>query len=148
MKEIGFVCFGEVNTPYERLVLMHDGTVETLKSLGGNLLDAGLVIDDAKYETADAALGKLKTRELDCLIVCVAGWVPTHAVIRVTDAFRHLPVLLWGLCGWKENGKIVTTAAQAGTTAIRPALEAMHYRFKYVYSVIVSPNLSRKSTRL
>lgn len=139
MKEIGFVCFGEVNTPYERLVLLHDGAVETLKALGGNLLDAGLVIDDAKYETADAALGKLKTRELDCLIVCVAGWVPTHAVIRVTDAFRHLPVLLWGLCGWKENGKIVTTAAQAGTTAIRPALEAMHYRFKYVYSVIGKP---------
>jgi len=139
MKEIGFVCFGEVNTPYERLVLMHDAAVETLSALGGNLLDAGLVIDDVKYETADAALGKLKTRELDCLIVCVAGWVPTHAVIRVTDAFRHLPVLLWGLCGWKENGKIVTTAAQAGTTAIRPALEAMHYRFKYVYSVIGKP---------
>jgi L-fucose isomerase-like protein len=139
MKEIGFVCFGEVNTPYERLVLLHDGALETLKTLGGNLLDAGLVIDDVKYETADAALGKLKARELDCLIVCVAGWVPTHAVIRVTDAFRHLPVLLWGLCGWKENGKIVTTAAQAGTTAIRPALEAMHYRFKYVYSVIGKP---------
>ena len=139
MKEIGFVCFGEVNTPYERLVLMHDGALKTLRALGGNLLDAGLVIDDVKYETADAALGKLKARELDCLIVCVAGWVPTHAVIRVTDAFRHLPVLLWGLCGWKENGKIVTTAAQAGTTAIRPALEAMHYRFKYVYSVIGKP---------
>ncbi len=139
MKEIGFVCFGEVNTPYERLVLMHDGAVETLKALGGNLLDAGVVIDDAKYETADAALGKLKTRDLDCLIVCAAGWVPTHAVIRVTDPFRHLPVLLWGLCGWKENGKIITTAGQAGTTAIRPALEAMHYRFKFVYSVIGKP---------
>ena len=59
MKEIGFVCFGEVNTPYERLVLMHDGAVETLKALGGNLLDAGVVIDDAKYETADAALQPL-----------------------------------------------------------------------------------------
>ncbi|MEN6418970.1 MAG: hypothetical protein ABFC73_08635 [Clostridiaceae bacterium] len=139
MKEIGFVCFGEVNTPYERLVLMHDGAVETLKALGGNLLDAGVVIDDAKYETADAALDKLNARDLDCLIVCVAGWVPTHAVIRVTDPFRHLPVLLWGLCGWKENGKVITTAGQAGTTAIRPALEAMHYRFKFVYSVIGKP---------
>ena len=39
MKEIGFVCFGEVNTPYERLVLMHDEALETLKALGGNLLD-------------------------------------------------------------------------------------------------------------
>ena len=76
---------------------------------------------------------------MDCLIVCVAGWVPTHAVIRVTDHFRHLPILLWGLCGWCENGKLVTTADQAGTTAIRPAFEAMHYRFKYIYSIIDKP---------
>ena len=40
------------------------------------------------------------------------------------------------MCGWMENGRLVTTADQAGTTAIRPALEAMGYRFRYVYSVI------------
>ena len=70
----------------------------------------------------------LKAREFSSLIICVAGWVPTHAVIRVADTFRNLPVVLWGLCGWRENGRLVTTADQAGTTAIRPALEAMGYR--------------------
>lgn len=139
MKEIGFVCFGEVNTPYERLQIKHDGALKTLEVLGGRVHDAGVVTDDAKYETADAAAGKLGAQELDCLILCVAGWVPTHAVIRVADRFRHLPVLLWGLCGWMENGHLVTTADQAGTSAIRPALQAMHYRFKYVYSVIGKP---------
>ena len=97
------------------------------------------MIDDAKYETADRAIEILKGKELDCLILCVAGWIPTHAVIRVSDPFRHLPVLLWGLCGWMENGHLVTTADQAGTTAIRPALAAMHYRFQYVYSVVGKP---------
>lgn len=139
MQEIGFVCFGEVNTPYERLQIKHDGALKTLSALGGNVHDAGLVIDDAKYETADAAIEKLKAQELDCLILCVAGWIPTHAVIRVADPFRHLPVLLWGLCGWMENGKLVTTADQAGTTAIRPALQSMHYRYKYIYNVIGKP---------
>jgi len=139
MKEIGFVCFGEVNTPFERLRIKHDGALQTLGSLGGNVHDAGVVVDDAKYETADAAIAKLAAQELDCLILCVAGWVPTHAVIRVADRFRQLPVLLWGLCGWMENGHLVTTADQAGTTAIRPALQAMHYRFKYIYSVIGKP---------
>ena len=140
MKQIGFICFGEVNTPYERLVSKRDGALKALsEGVTGKIHDAGIVIDDPAYETADAAIEKLKAVEMDCLIVCVAGWVPTHAVIRVTDHFRHLPMLLWGLCGWRENGKLITTADQAGTTAIRPAFEAMHYRFKYIYSIIGKP---------
>ena len=141
MKQIGFVCFGEVNTPFERLAIKHDGALKTLGALEDSaVFDAGIVIDDPAYETADAAIAKLSAAgELDCIILCVAGWVPTHAVIRVTDRFRQLPMLLWGLCGWMEHGHLVTTADQAGTTAIRPALAAMHYRFAFVYSVIGKP---------
>lgn len=140
MKQIGFVCFGEVNTPFERLVIKHDGAINTLQALNQtNLIDAGVVIDDSRYETADRAIATLQKQELDCLILSIAGWVPTHTVIRVTDHFRHLPVLLWGLCGWREGEHLVTTADQAGTTAIRPALAAMHYRFKFVYNVIDKP---------
>ncbi len=133
---VGVVTFGEVNTPFERLQIKHDEAVRDLGALDIDLIDAGIVIDDPAYKTADAAIARLKGKEFSSLIVCVAGWVPTHAVIRVTDAFRSLPMVLWGLCGWMENGRLVTTADQAGTTAIRPALEAMGYRFSYVYSVI------------
>ena len=133
---IGYVCFGEVNTPIERLHMKHDEALAALQAKFQNVIDGGLVIDDPAYETADAAYAKLAGLDLDCLIVCVAGWIPTHAVIRVTDHFRHIPMLLWGLCGWKENGRIITTAEQAGTTAIRPAFEALEYNFKYVYNVI------------
>lgn len=133
---VGMVTFGEVNTPFERLQIKHDEAVRDLGSLDIDLIDAGIVIDDPAYKTADAAITRLKGMEFSSLIVCVAGWVPTHAVIRVTDVFRNLPMVLWGLCGWMENGRLVTTADQAGTTAIRPALEAMGYRFSYVYSVI------------
>ena len=137
---IGYVCFGEVNTPIERLQMKHDEALESLKTAGvEGLLDGGLVIDDPAYETADAAYAKLEGQDLSCLIVCVAGWIPTHAVVRITDHFRHVPMLLWGLCGWKENGRIVTTAEQAGTTAIRPAFEALDYSFKFVYNSIGKP---------
>lgn len=140
MKEIGFVCFGEINTPFERLVIKHDGALQLLLALNdAQITDAGVVIDDAQYAYADSAVNSLKERELDCLILCVAGWVPTHTVIRVADHFRHLPVLLWGLSGWMEHGHLVTTADQAGTTAIRPALAAMHYRHKFIYSVVGKP---------
>ncbi len=134
--EIGFVAFGEVNTPIDRLNMKHDEGFKALKKQIPDLLDAGLVIDDPKYQTADAALDKLLGHDLDCIILCVCGWIPTHALIRVTDKFRHLPFVLWGLCGWKEKERIITTAEQAGTTAIRPTLEALHYNFKYVYNTI------------
>ena len=139
MKRVGFVCFGEVNTPFERLQLKHDQALTELQKKEYDLTDAGVVIDDEKYETADRAVEILAGKEYDCIILCVAGWIPTHALVRVTDVFRHIPMLLWGLCGWYENGKLVTTADQAGTTAIRPALEALGYTFKYVYSVVNKP---------
>lgn len=134
--QVGLVCFGEINTPYERLASKHDGAVKSLAALGSELLDAGIVIDDEAYQTADAAIAKLKGQDLHALIICVAGWVPTHAVIRVTDAFRHLPMILWGLCGWKENGRLVTTADQAGTTALRPVFEEFGYRFRFIYNIV------------
>ncbi|MBR4768966.1 MAG: hypothetical protein IK088_08320 [Lachnospiraceae bacterium] len=137
--QVGFVCFGEINTPFERLQLKHDEAFKALSEKVCNLIDAGVVIDDPGYEYADKALSLLRGKEFDCLVVAVAGWVPTHAVIRVLDPFRHLPMVLWGLCGWYENGRLITTADQAGTTAIRPALEAMHYTFKYVYSIVNRP---------
>lgn len=138
-KQVGFVCFGEVNTPIERLRMKHDEALAVLQGLGYEVLDAGLVIDDPAYETADAAAQKLKGFDMACLVVCVAGWIPTHAVIRVTDTYRHIPMLLWGLCGWRENGRIITTAEQAGTTALRPTFEALGYSFKYLYNVIGQP---------
>lgn len=114
-KQVGFVCFGEVNTPIERLNLKHDDALSALAPLGYNLLDGGLVIDDPGYQTADAAVEKLRGFDMACLIVCVAGWIPTHAVIRVTDHFRHIPMLLWGLCGWQKT-------AVSSQRQIRPAL--------------------------
>ena len=136
MNKIGFVCFGEVNTPFDQLEKKHDHALDELDVLNADIVDAGIVVDDPEYQTADRAIDELSSLDLSSLIVCLAGWVPSHAVIRVTDVFRHLPMVLWGLSGWKENSKLVTTADQAGTTALRFVFEVMKYQFKYVYSVI------------
>ncbi len=137
---VGFICFGEVNTPYERLQIKHDSAMHSLKQLDLEVADAGIVVDDPGYETADASIQKLNNYPISSLVVCIAGWIPTHAVIRVTDSFRHLPLLIWGLCGWKEDGRIITTADQAGTTALRPAFQALGYKFKFIYSIINKPD--------
>ena len=139
-RNIALICFGEINTPYERLEKKHAGA---LKSLSGfenvEVIDGGIVIDDPEYKAADAAIDRLRGKTFSSIVLCLAGWVPTHAVIRVVDEFRQKPMLLWGLCGWMENGRIITTAEQAGTTALRPALEEMGYRFKFVYNIIGEP---------
>jgi len=136
MNKIGFVCFGEINTPISRIELKHDHALKLLKTLDIEILDGGIVVDDSKYETANRAISLMSNTDLSCLVVCVAGWVPSHVVIRVTDVFRNLPMVLWGLCGWMDKGKFITTADQAGTTALRYAFESMNYKYKYVYSVI------------
>ena len=144
-KRIGYVCFGEVNTPYERLVIDHDEGLSFLNSIEDmDVLDAGLVTDDPEYKTANAAIELLRGYDMDCLFVCIAGWIPTHAVIKVTDVFRHKPMILFGMCGWVENGRIFTTAAQAGTSGIRPAFEAMGYQFKFIYCTIGEPKPTQK----
>lgn len=137
---VAFICFGEVNTPYERLEKKHAEALSALAALQDvEIADGGIVIDDPEYRTADEAVLRLKDKPSACVVLCLAGWVPTHAVIRVADAFREKPILLWGLCGWMENGRIITTAEQAGATALRSTLEEMGYRFKYVYNIIGEP---------
>ena len=62
----------------------------------------------------------------------------------MTDKFSHIPMLLWGLCGWKENGRIITTAEQAGTTAIRKTFYDLGYTFRYIYDIIGLPSNTKK----
>ena len=121
--KIGFVCFGEVNTPIKSLKIKHDEAIDTLERLDIDIVDAGIVTDDTVYSSAKDAVKKLRGEDISSILVCIAGWIPTHAVIRVTDEFRHLPMIIWGLCGWRKKGRIVTTAGQAGTTALRPLLK-------------------------
>ncbi|MBQ0099276.1 MAG: hypothetical protein KBS91_01860, partial [Firmicutes bacterium] len=56
------------------------------------------------------------------------------------DKFRHKPMVLWGLCGWYEDGHLVTTADQAGTSACRKTLKDLEYNFKYVYDIVGMPS--------
>jgi L-fucose isomerase-like protein len=60
------------------------------------------------------------------------------------DKFREKPMVLWGLCGWYEEGHLVTTADQAGTSALRKALSDLGIKFKYVYDIVGKPSNSKK----
>ena len=136
MAKIGFVGFGEVNTPVDVIIRKCTVAAEALKGEGLDLVTVFPVADDYEETQVNAAVAALKKESFDALVVCVAGWIPTHAVVKVTEHFRHLPMVLWGLCGWYEGDRLVTTADQAGTTGLRGTFEGLGYKFKYVYDII------------
>ena len=136
MGKIGFVGFGEVNTPVEVIIRKCKAAEAALKAEGLDLVSVYPVADDYEEKQVKDAVKRLSKESFDALVVCVAGWIPTHAVVKVTEQFRHLPMVLWGLCGWYEGDRLVTTADQAGTTGLRATFEGLGYTFKYVYDVM------------
>ena len=130
--KIAFIGFGEVNTPPEFIHQRCAEAAEELRKRGLDVFEAPVVNDDPAGALSDAALASLQGREFDALVVCVAGWIPTWAVIRTIEPFKHKPMLLFGLSGWRENGHFVTTADQAGTTALRLPMSEMGFNFKYL----------------
>lgn len=129
----GFVGFGEVNTPREIIERKCAAAGRLLKRQGIELVSTAPVSDDPAGADAARACRELAREDFDVLVLCVAGWIPSHAVIAVADRFAHKPMLLWGLSGWREGNRWVTTADQAGTTALRQTMQGMGYRFKYVF---------------
>ena len=128
----GFVGFGEVNTPREFIDGRCRTAADELKKRGVELIETAPVSDDPEGKQAQRAVDELSKGDFDSLVVCIAGWIPTWAVIKVIEPFKHKPILLWGLSGWRANGHFVTTADQAGTTALRAPMQEMGYNFKYL----------------
>ena len=135
-----FVGFGEVNSPQELIKDMCLKARNELISLGVEVVSTDHVTDDPDGNDINRALNDLKNKEFDSLIICLAGWIPSHAVISITEEYRDKPMILWGLAGTIENGRVVTPAPQAGTTALRKVFADLGYRFKYVYNIIGKPS--------
>ncbi len=135
----GFVGFGEVNTPRELIERKCLAAQSALRALGIDLVVTEPVRDDPEGAEEARARKELARADFDLLIVCLAGWIPTHSVIDVIAPFAHRPMALWGLTGTYEEGRLVTTADQAGTTALRETMEVLGYKFQYFYDTPDEP---------
>ena len=144
MAKTAFVGFGEVNTPIDIIIRKCEAAAAGLEREGMDLIKVYPITDDYEEKDIKRAVAALKGQEFDTLVVCIAGWIPTHAVVKVTEHFREKPMVLWGLCGWMEDGRLVTTADQAGTTAIRKTFFDLGYTFKYIYDIISKPSNTAK----
>ena len=144
MSKSAFVGFGEVNTPIDIIINKCKSAAESLQKEGLDLISVYPVTDDYEEKDIAKAYAALEGKDFDCMVVCIAGWIPTHAVVKITEKYRHIPMVLWGLCGWRENDRIVTTADQAGTSALRKTFADLGYKFKYVYDIIGLPSNANK----
>lgn len=144
MSRAAFIGFGEVNTPIDIIINKCRLAEAGLKAEGMDLIPVYPVTDDYEEKDIKKAWAALEGQDFDSLVICISGWIPTHAVVKVTEKYRHLPMVLWGLCGLIEEGRIVTTADQAGTSALRKTFVDLGYKFKYVYDIIGRPSNTKK----
>lgn len=141
MSNVAFIGFGEVNTPVDIIVRKCKAASEALLAEGLTLTSVYPVSDDYEEKDIAKALDALRGKTFDAVVLCVAGWIPTHAVIKIAEHYRHLPMVLWGLAGWYEDdGRLVTTADQAGTSALRATMERLGYTFRYCYDIVGLPS--------
>ena len=135
-----FVGFGEVNSPQQLIKEKCIKALEEVRSLGIEIITTDPVTDDPKGIDVKRAISDLKKGDFDFLIICIAGWIPAHAVIAITAEFKCKPMILWGLAGDMENGRLVTAAPQAGTTALRKVFDDLGYKFIYIYNITGKPS--------
>ena len=141
MGKTAFLGFGEVNTPIDIIVGKCKKAEEDLIRQGLELVSVYPITDDYEEKDIKKALDALSGKEFDSVIVCIAGWIPTHAVVKVCEQYRHKPMVLWGLCGWVEpDGRLVTTADLAGTSGLRKTFADLGYTFKFVYDIVGLPS--------
>ena len=129
----GFVGFGEVNSPRDLIERKCAVARKALEDLGLEVVATDPVSDDPEGKDEARARRELAAADFDFLVVCLAGWIPSQTVINTISGFAHKPMVLWGLTGETVNGSLVTTADQAGTTALRDPMAALGFKFKYVY---------------
>ena len=140
LAKTAFFGFGEINSPQDLIRDMCNKARDEVKSLGIEVVSTDHITDDPEGVDVQRAINDLRDKEFDSIIICLAGWIPSHSVIAITEEFRDKPMILWGLAGEKDGDRVVTPAPQAGTTALRKVFEDLGYKFIYIYNVIGKPS--------
>jgi hypothetical protein len=78
MSKIAFLGFGEVNTPVDVIVRKCSAAEAALKAEGLDLVSVYPIADDYEEKDVAKAVATLENENFDAVVVCIAGWIPTH----------------------------------------------------------------------
>ncbi|MCX7032075.1 MAG: hypothetical protein NTU62_18415 [Spirochaetes bacterium] len=128
----GYVSFGTQYYEPKNLAMISARAESQLAAAGIELVRTDPVFGEGPEP--DRAIRELAAGDFDFLFANIVNWIEVRGVIRVLLAFRHLPVLLYSLGGFTENGTLICPAAGAGVTAMRWPIERMGFRFKHLFN--------------
>ena len=121
---------GDAQYPQDKLGEAIDSVRKAVRSIPlADVVYEGTIMEDV---SADKVAADVKELTFDAIIVNYVSWHITPYVMRTLIDYRDKPVLVWGIGGWTENGKLFAPAATAGTTAIIPALKELGFKWMLV----------------
>jgi L-fucose isomerase-like protein len=133
---VGFSGFGFYGYPAEVIARLSREPADALRGMGLQVTETDPMtsIDDVPR-----GLDQLSGKQYDAIIACVVAWTETPVIVGILRDYLHLPILLWGTGGYTVNGRLVSPAAQAGTSAALDTLKLLGAKFKYIYDYPDSP---------
>ena len=133
---VGFSPFGYYGYPKDVLASRGHAAAEALRELGFEVTETEPMTG---FDDVPRGLAQLAGGSYDAIVACVVAWTETPVIVGILRDYLHLPILLWGLGGYTVNGRLVSPAAQAGTSAVVDTLKRLGAKLKYIYDYPDSP---------
>jgi L-fucose isomerase-like protein len=133
---VGFSAFGYYGYPKDVVSRIGQEAAEALRGLG---IDVTETEPMTGFDDVPRGLEQLAGNEYDAIIACVAAWTETPVIVGILRDYLHIPILLWGRGGYTVNGRLISPAAQAGTSAALDTLKLLGAKLKYIYDYPDSP---------
>lgn len=121
---------GDAQYPQDRLGQAIDSVRAAVRSIPlAEVVYEGKIMEDV---SADRVACEVKDLVFDAIIVNYVSWHITPYVMRTLINYKDKPILVWGIGGYSENGRLFAPASTAGTTAIIPVLKEMGFTYVLV----------------
>jgi L-fucose isomerase-like protein len=116
--------------PHEKAKELTALIVRGLKEAGNEVLGSENVIFNVP-EAIKAARDALAA-DVDTIFLIPGTWFEQPIAVAVIEEVRHLPLLLWGMPMYEENGRKESTGSLAAAAVNRSFLEETKKKFKFV----------------
>ncbi|MGW8144598.1 MAG: hypothetical protein ACWGN2_09400 [Anaerolineales bacterium] len=133
---VGFSSFGFYGYPLEVIAERGREAADALRQMGIQVTETDPMTG---FDDVQRGLEQLAGKEYDAIIACVIAWTETPVIVGILRDYLHLPILMWGRGGYTVNGRLVSPAAQAGTSAALDALKLLGANLKYIYDYPDTP---------
>ncbi|MCP3968038.1 MAG: hypothetical protein GY750_01820 [Lentisphaerae bacterium] len=129
-----FLGFGSSTLPDEYIEKRCLETSEAIDAAGVELITLPPISEIKNDAQIEVVMKSVEDKDYDCIIACVASWIPRWALMNMFRRFKSTPILLLGLSGEQIDGYYVSSGAQAVTADLNQIMQEAGFRFLYLAS--------------